>query len=89
MASFQVDFQRLSLDLPACTIRAIELTIIERASQLLARFLSSAASTRSEAVRRPSPVREATASCRPGGWEASRRHGRPWGCKGVEFKADQ
>ena len=38
MASFQVDFQRLSLDLPACTIRAMELTIIERASQLLARF---------------------------------------------------
>jgi hypothetical protein len=61
MASVQVDFQRLSLDLPACTIRAMELTIIERASQPLARFSSSAASTRSEAVRLPSPAREATA----------------------------
>ena len=88
MASFQVDFQRLSLDLPACTIRAIELTIIESASQPPARFSSSAASTRSEAVRNPSEDRFVTACCRPGGWEASRRHGRAESCSEGESKAE-
>jgi hypothetical protein len=46
----QLDFQRLSLLLPACTILAMELTIIERASLDSARAWSSAAITRSAAV---------------------------------------
>jgi hypothetical protein len=43
----QEAFQRLSLVLPACTMRTIELTIIERASLLVGRLSSSAAITRS------------------------------------------
>jgi hypothetical protein len=39
-------------------------------------------------VRLPSPTRDATARWRAGGWEASRRDGRPRGCSGVESKAD-
>ena len=42
--------QRFSLQRPACTILAIELTIIERASEASPRLWSSEAITRSAAV---------------------------------------
>ena len=46
----QVDFQRLSRVLPACTIRAIEETIIDNASSVSPRPAISAARMRSAAV---------------------------------------
>ena len=45
--------QRLSLPLPACTIRTIELTIIDRASLSWLRPLSSECRTRSAALAEP------------------------------------
>ena len=52
----QLDFQRLWLPFPACTMRAIELTIMDRASLASLRPCSSEANTRSAAVRGRGPA---------------------------------
>jgi len=66
----QEAFQRLWGVLPACTICTIEVTIIDRAPLLSPRLCSSAASTRSGAVR---PL---SAPCRASGQVSATRAGK-------------